>query len=139
MERLHPGVFIEEVAGGARPIEGVSTSTTAFLGKAERGPLGRALIVTSFTEFKTRFGGFLDDSFLALRCPAVLQQRRPPPLRGAGGEQSRHGQRLDRAIARAPAPPRSSCAPVAPAPGPTTSRSPSAAARWTPATSSGSR
>src|SRR5215831_4718106 len=70
MERLHPGVYIEEVAGGARPIEGVSTSTTAFLGKAAKGPLGQALLVTSFTEFKTNFGDFIDDSFLAI---AALQ------------------------------------------------------------------
>jgi uncharacterized protein len=70
MERLHPGVYIEEVAGGARPIEGVSTSTTAFLGKAARGPLGQAALVTSFTEFETTFGGFIADSFLAL---AALQ------------------------------------------------------------------
>jgi phage tail sheath protein FI len=57
MERLHPGVYVEEVPGGARPIEGVSTSTAAFLGKAERGPLDRALLVTSFIEFQTNYGG----------------------------------------------------------------------------------
>jgi phage tail sheath protein FI len=66
VERLHPGVYIEEVAGGARPIEGVSTSTTAFLGKAAKGPLGTALLITNFTEFKSNFGGFLNDSFLAV-------------------------------------------------------------------------
>ena len=64
-ERLHPGVYIEEVSSGVRPIEGVSTSTTAFLGKAERGPHGTALMVTSFTEFQANFGGFLEDSYLA--------------------------------------------------------------------------
>lgn len=65
MERLHPGVYVEEVPSGARPIEGVSTSTAAFLGKAERGPLDRALLVTSFIEFQNRYGGFLNDSSLA--------------------------------------------------------------------------
>jgi uncharacterized protein len=65
MELLHPGVYIQEIPSGVRPIEGVSTSTTAFLGKAEKGPLDRAFMVTSFTEFQTVYGGFLGDSYLA--------------------------------------------------------------------------
>jgi uncharacterized protein len=65
MERLHPGVYVEEVSSGVRPLEGVSTSTTAFLGKTEKGPLDRAVMVTSFIEFQTLYGSFLKDSFLA--------------------------------------------------------------------------
>ena len=65
MERLHPGVYIEEVPSGVRPIEGVSTSTAAFIGKAEKGPLDRALMVTSFIEFQTTYGTFQNDSYLA--------------------------------------------------------------------------
>jgi phage tail sheath protein FI len=34
-----PGVYIEENERGPRPIEVVPTSTTAFLGETERGPL----------------------------------------------------------------------------------------------------
>jgi uncharacterized protein len=65
MERLHPGVYVEEVQGGARPLEGVSTSTAAFLGKAETGPLDRAVLVTDFIDFQANYGGFLADSYLA--------------------------------------------------------------------------
>jgi phage tail sheath protein FI len=65
MEHLHPGVFIEEVPSGVRPIEGVSTSTAAFLGKAETGPLDHAQLVTSFIEFQAAYGGFLNDGYLA--------------------------------------------------------------------------
>ena len=65
MELLHPGVYIQEVSSGVRPIEGVSTSTTAFIGKSEKGPTDRALMVTSFIEFQTVYGTFLEDSFLA--------------------------------------------------------------------------
>src|SRR5262245_46512751 len=65
MELLHPGVYVQEVPSGVKPIEGVSTSTAGFLGKAERGPLDRALLVTSFAEFQAVYGGFLGDSFLA--------------------------------------------------------------------------
>src|SRR5262245_17105867 len=65
MELLHPGVYVQEVSSGARPIEGVSTSTAAFFGKAEKGPLATPTMVTSFLEFQRVFGGFQDDSFLA--------------------------------------------------------------------------
>lgn len=65
MARLHPGVYIEEVSSGVRPIEGVSTSTAAFLGKAELGDIGKAVLVTSLQEFQKKYGSFLNDSFLA--------------------------------------------------------------------------
>ncbi len=31
---LHPGVYIEEIPSGAKPIEGVSTSVAALIGYA---------------------------------------------------------------------------------------------------------
>lgn len=63
-EYLTPGVYIEEIAIGPTPIEGVSTSTAAFLGKTERGPIDPRL-VTSVTQFQNLYGGYLPDSFLA--------------------------------------------------------------------------
>jgi len=65
MEILHPGVYIQEVPSGARPIEGAGTSTAAFIGKAQKGPLNKATLVTSAQEFEASYGGFLADSFLA--------------------------------------------------------------------------
>jgi phage tail sheath protein FI len=65
MERLHPGVYIQEVSSGVRPIEGVSTSTTAFVGKTQKGSIDRAELVTNFTEFQASYGDFLSDSFVA--------------------------------------------------------------------------
>ena len=41
-EYLSPGVYVEEVSSGIRPIEGVGTSTGAFIGIAEKGPIGGA-------------------------------------------------------------------------------------------------
>src|SRR4051812_42035850 len=55
-EYLRPGVFIEEIERGPRPIEGVPTSTAAFLGAAERGPVTPRL-VTSYKEYFRYFGG----------------------------------------------------------------------------------
>ena len=55
-EYTHPGVYVEEIDRGPRPIEGVPTSTAAFLGETERGPL-KPRLVTSYTEFERVFGG----------------------------------------------------------------------------------
>ena len=63
-EYLSPGVYIEEIDIGPKPIEGVSTSTAGFLGPTERGPIDPTLI-TSFEEFQRRFGGFIKESYLA--------------------------------------------------------------------------
>ncbi len=67
METLHPGVYIQEVPSGVQPIEGVSTSTGAFIGKAEMGPLREPVLVTSMTQFTSQFGTFINDgaTFLA--------------------------------------------------------------------------
>jgi hypothetical protein len=62
MDRLHPGVYIQEIPSGVRPIEGVSTSTAAFVGKAEMGPLGAAVLVTSVSEFQASYGAYLSNS-----------------------------------------------------------------------------
>jgi phage tail sheath protein FI len=45
-----PGVYIEQVAGGPRPVEGVPTSGAAFLGETERGST-RPRLVTSHAEY----------------------------------------------------------------------------------------
>src|SRR5438552_13960841 len=56
-ERLHPGVYVEEVSGGVRPIEGVSTSTAAFVGEAARGIPAFAQFVTGFPGYERAYGG----------------------------------------------------------------------------------
>jgi len=62
-EYLTPGVYIEEIDIGPKPIEGVSTSTAGFVGPTERGPLEPRL-VTSFEQFQRVYGGFRKDSYL---------------------------------------------------------------------------
>jgi len=61
---LHPGVYIEEVPGGARPIEAVGTSTAAFVGIAQKGPLDEARFITNFSEFYQTYGGYMSDKFV---------------------------------------------------------------------------
>jgi uncharacterized protein len=55
----HPGVYIEEIERGPRPIDGVDTSTAAFLGETERGPT-KPKLVTSYNDYKRWFGGVFD-------------------------------------------------------------------------------
>jgi phage tail sheath protein FI len=64
-EYLSPGVYIEEIELGPRPIEGVSTSTAGFLGETLRGPLDPRL-VTGFEEFKRLYGGYVSIDFSTL-------------------------------------------------------------------------
>jgi phage tail sheath protein FI len=61
---LAPGVFIEEVPG-AKPIEGVGTATGAFVGIAEKGPIGEAELVTNWTQFVETFGSYVPYGYLA--------------------------------------------------------------------------
>ena len=61
-EYLSPGVYIEEQPA-LEPIEGVSTSTTGFVGMTVRGPVsGPPQLVTSFPEFTRVFGDFIPSS-----------------------------------------------------------------------------
>ncbi|MFL5493837.1 MAG: phage tail sheath family protein, partial [Gemmatimonadales bacterium] len=56
-EYLAPGVYVEETSFRAKSIEGVSTSTTAFVGPARRGPpneLGE--LITSMGDFERIYG-----------------------------------------------------------------------------------
>ncbi|MBN1181695.1 MAG: phage tail sheath subtilisin-like domain-containing protein [Bacteroidales bacterium] len=74
-EYLSPAVYVEEVSSGIKPIEGVGTSTGAFIGIAEKGPIagadygkdgpGKPMLITSFGDFNRIFGGFINGEFLA--------------------------------------------------------------------------
>ena len=57
-EYLAPGVFVEEVSFRAKSIEGVSTTTTGFIGPTRYGPLDiEPEIITSLVEFERTYGG----------------------------------------------------------------------------------
>ncbi len=62
---LSPGVYVEEVASGSRPIEGVGTSVAAFVGLAPTGPLNRPTLVTNWSQYVAAFGEFTDGYYLA--------------------------------------------------------------------------
>jgi hypothetical protein len=68
---LTPGVYVEETSFRAKSIEGVSTSTTAFVGPTRKGPFidlnlsdperqDTPELLTSFGDFERIYGGFED-------------------------------------------------------------------------------
>ncbi|MFJ7201306.1 MULTISPECIES: phage tail sheath family protein [unclassified Streptomyces] len=65
---LTPGVYVEEVQSGARPIEGVGTAVAAFVGFAESGPFHQPTLVTNWDQYVQTFGTFTADTYLT---PAV--------------------------------------------------------------------
>lgn len=62
---LSPGVYVEEVEGGAKPIEGVGTAVCAFIGFAERGPVHEPILIASWSHFQKAFGDFVPGGYLA--------------------------------------------------------------------------
>lgn len=61
----YPGVYVEEVPSGVRPIEAAGTSTAAFFGVAQRGLIGSVKRIFNFTEFRNTYGDFLNGYYLA--------------------------------------------------------------------------
>ncbi len=60
----YPGVYIEEVPSSVRTITGVATSITAFVGRAQRGPVETPVTVNSYADFERVFGGLWTESGL---------------------------------------------------------------------------
>ena len=76
---LSPGVYVEEVDKGTKPIQVLGTSTPAFLGitaqASEKFPatgapnpdklvLNEPQLITNWTQYKTIFGGFVKGAYL---------------------------------------------------------------------------
>jgi phage tail sheath protein FI len=68
-EYLAPGVYVEEIDTGNKPIEGVSTSTAGMIGVTERGPVNVPILITGTGEFNRWFGGLLN--FIDYSNPAT--------------------------------------------------------------------
>lgn len=67
-----PGVYIEEVELGAKPIAGVGTSVAGFVGETEKGSKYQDIptLVTSWGDFVLKFGRYTDDA--PYMAPAVF-------------------------------------------------------------------
>lgn len=57
---LHPGVYVEEIPSGSKPIEGVGTSTAAFVGYTTKGPVAEPTLLFKWSDYEEQFGGIRD-------------------------------------------------------------------------------
>ncbi len=62
---LSPGVYVEEVDRGSKPLEMVGTSTVGFIGDSSVGPVNEAVFVTNWSQFTKNFGDFQHSEYLA--------------------------------------------------------------------------
>lgn len=70
---LSPGVYMEEVDRGTKPIEAVGTAVAAFLGYTERASetrngetvslVGKPTLVTNWSQYIQKFGGFVAGAY----------------------------------------------------------------------------
>lgn len=61
---LRPDVYVEEVSTGEKPITSTATSIGAFVGVTARGQVGKAIQVTSWTDFINKFAKGMSTPFL---------------------------------------------------------------------------
>lgn len=71
---LSPGVYMEEVDKGTKPIEAVGTAVAAFMGYTEKAVdvrngettslVGKPTLVTNWSQYVQKFGGFVAGAYL---------------------------------------------------------------------------
>src|SRR5215204_5209385 len=70
---LTPGIYMEEVDRGSKPIEAVGTAVAAFIGYTERASdvkngetislIGKPTLVTNWTQYQQKFGAFVKGAY----------------------------------------------------------------------------
>lgn len=63
MSYLSPGVYVEEVDRGSKPIEAVGTNTVGFLGESSKGPVNEPVLIVNWSQFVKTFGDFNECGF----------------------------------------------------------------------------
>jgi phage tail sheath protein FI len=98
---LSPGVYVEEVASGSKPIEGVGTAVAAFIGMAPKGPANEPTLVTNWRQYVERFGDITAGAYLGHAVYGYM-------LNGGGncyvvriGSNSTNADAVDQSVARA--------------------------------------
>jgi uncharacterized protein len=70
---LSSKVVVIEEEPRVRGISPAPTSVAAALGTTERGPIGQPVLVISFEEYEANFGGFTQESDVALAAMGFFQ------------------------------------------------------------------
>ncbi len=69
----YPGVYIEELNSGVRPLAGVPTAIAAFVGYTARGLDNRAVTIFSYGDFEREYGGLSAGSDLSYAVQHFFQ------------------------------------------------------------------
>src|SRR5713226_2157929 len=86
-EYLSPGVYVEEIDRGPKPIEGVGTAMAVFVGFTEKAHMtevidgetithdlfNRPQLVTNWSQYVERFGGFVAGAYLPMAVYGYFQ------------------------------------------------------------------
>src|SRR5712692_8538662 len=86
-EYLSPGVYVEEIDRGPKPIEGVGTAMAVFVGFTEKAHMTEVVdgetvtrdlfnqpqLVTNWSQYVERFGGFVAGAYLPLAVYGYFQ------------------------------------------------------------------
>ncbi len=70
---LTPGVYFERADQSDQPIPSVRTDIAAFIGIAQRGPVGQTVAATTFAQFQSTFGAYLPNGYMAYAAQAFFQ------------------------------------------------------------------
>ncbi len=101
IQPTYPGVYVEEIPSGVRTITGVSTSITAFIGRALRGPVDEPITINSYGDFERIFGGLwlnstlgyaVRDFYLNGGSQAIIVRLTHSKLKQAEGQAPAEGQ-----------------------------------------------
>lgn len=72
IQASYPGVHVNEMTSPQPPTGGASTSIAAFVGRAPRGPCNQAVMVMSFADYASKFGGLSKDSAISYQASAFF-------------------------------------------------------------------
>ena len=85
-EYLTPGVYVEEIDSGSKPIEGVGINTCAFIGYAKSGDFNTPTFVSSWTQFCELFGQEENKLLAALSQALGITQEQVIGLKNDSGK-----------------------------------------------------
>ena len=94
-EYLSPGVYVEEIDRGPKPIEGVGTAMAVFVGFSEKAHMteivdgevvthdlfNKPQLVTNWSQYVERFGGFVEGAYMPHVRLRLFPERRLALLR----------------------------------------------------------
>lgn len=89
-EYLAPGVFVEEIDSGSKPIEGVGVNTAAFVGYAKSGEFNKPTFISNWSDFCRLYGE--DDSVI---IPALCNELGRSPVEHLSAKRASRKSLLD--------------------------------------------